>query len=813
MGFSPIGDGPSQYSRQGVPFTGNYNGNGYSISNLYINRPKENYVGLFGYNQGVNVNNMIKVLKSLALVNVNIVGNNFVGAVGGESVYVRLEKCYATGIVSGADYYIGGLVGWCGYASNCYAATKVVCNKPYKGGLGVKIWSASYLTNCYYNSDIYTDSNENGYGTGLSNEEMRDQSSFDTWDFVDESTNGDEDIWAICSEYNNGYPYFARGRITPEISFTSFSVEYNGSSRTINDSPYFTMLPFSNVSNEPSQTLKAASAIGGLKVFYRLANQETEQEWSSVGPVNAGVYDVKLYVEPYSVFLANVLIVEGGMTITKADAVIAFGALEDKSYGDESFELTGTVTGDATIAYASSNTDVATVSGNKVTIVGVGSTTITASAAATSNVNAATDVIQNLIVNKADAVITFNALEDKSYGDESFELTGSVTGDATIAYASSNTDVATVSGNIVTIVGVGSTTITASAAATSNVNAATDVIQNLIVNKADAVITFNALEDKSYGDESFELTGTVTGDATLTYTSSNTDVATVSGNVVTIVGAGSTTITASAAATSNVNAATDVIQNLIVNKADAIITFNALEEKTYGDESFELTGIVTGDATLTYTSSNTDVATVSGNVVTIVGAGSTNITASAIATINYNAAYDVAQGLTVNKAAGNITWSIAGSTIVKAANEESFILEEATTTTSNSINYTSDDPSVATVDLATGEVSLVSVGSAIITATANETNNYNQASAIVIIEVSTPTAVEENKESDISIYPNPASKEIRIDGVDNNTIEIYSITGSKVLSTNNTSIINVSKLPKGAYIVKVGTCIKRLIVK
>ena len=48
------------------------------------------------------------------------------------------------------------------------------------------------------------------------------------------------------------------------------------------------------------------------------------------------------------------------------------------------------------------------------------------------------------------------------------------------------------------------------------------------------------------------------------------------------------------------------------------------------------------------------------------------------------------------------------------------MLEEAITNTGTSIKYTSDNPSVATVYLTTGEVSLVSVGTAIITATANE---------------------------------------------------------------------------------------------
>jgi len=58
---------------------------------------------------------------------------------------------------------------------------------------------------------------------------------------------------------------------------------------------------------------------------------------------------------------------------------------------------------------------------------------------------------------------------------------------------------------------------------------------------------------------------------------------------------------------------------------------------------------------VTYLSSNTAVATIVGNTVTIVGAGSTTITASQASNTNYNAAADVPQPLTVTKAALTIT--------------------------------------------------------------------------------------------------------------------------------------------------------------
>jgi len=51
-GFSPIGISEAQC------FTGTYNGNGYSISNLYINRPDTDIIALFGYTEGAYISNL-----------------------------------------------------------------------------------------------------------------------------------------------------------------------------------------------------------------------------------------------------------------------------------------------------------------------------------------------------------------------------------------------------------------------------------------------------------------------------------------------------------------------------------------------------------------------------------------------------------------------------------------------------------------------------------------------------------------------------------------------------------------------------------
>ncbi len=168
-------------------------------------------------------------------------------------------------------------------------------------------------------------------------------------------------------------------------------------------------------------------------------------------------------------------------SVVKADQTITFGALANKTYGDAPFALTATVSSGLPVSYVSSDPAVATVSGNTLTITGAGSATITASQAGNSSYNAATDVVQTLTVSKASQSITFGALSDRVLGGAPFNLNATSTSSLAVSYVSSNPDVATVSGNTVTLVGVGSTTITALQAGDGNYEVATDVSQTLSV--------------------------------------------------------------------------------------------------------------------------------------------------------------------------------------------------------------------------------------------------------------------------------------------------------------------------------------------
>lgn len=110
LGWEPIGTLEN-------PFTGHYDGNGYSIANLRITRQGEPYVGLFGY-VGAR-GSKETTIKNITLENVTVIGGFATGALAGQiegNQNTRIENSSVNnGIVRG-DAAVGGLVG----ASNSF---------------------------------------------------------------------------------------------------------------------------------------------------------------------------------------------------------------------------------------------------------------------------------------------------------------------------------------------------------------------------------------------------------------------------------------------------------------------------------------------------------------------------------------------------------------------------------------------------------------------------------------------------------------------------------------------------------------------
>ncbi len=99
LGWNPLG------SRQ-TPFTGTFEGlAGKRIEGLQINRPDVNYLGLFSYLESS------AVITNLQLVDLQIVGQDYVGGLAGYS-RAEIDGLQVSGEVTGAGIYVGGLIGF-----------------------------------------------------------------------------------------------------------------------------------------------------------------------------------------------------------------------------------------------------------------------------------------------------------------------------------------------------------------------------------------------------------------------------------------------------------------------------------------------------------------------------------------------------------------------------------------------------------------------------------------------------------------------------------------------------------------------------
>lgn len=64
-------------------------------------------------------------------------------------------------------------------------------------------------------------------------------------------------------------------------------------------------------------------------------------------------------------------------------------------------------------------------------------------------------------------------------------------------------------------------------------------------------------------------------------------------------------------------------------------------------------------------------------------------------------------------------------------------------------------------------------------------------------------SLSNNEVSTLSIYPNPAKTTVTIEGVNATLVEVFSLSGKKVLETYNTNTLNVSNLPTEMYLLKI----------
>jgi hypothetical protein len=254
-GFSPIGRSPNYYY-------GNYNGQGYSIDGLTMNRTTyDDATGMFAYVAG-------GLIQYVYLTNVNIKGGGNSGALVAYLMGGTVQYCYSSGYVEGmydtggligcsdgtgpliqeswssanvygtntvnSIVYIGGFIGQIrSTVKNCYATGNITIasGQSYRGaggfaGFCVNHGGPAIITNCYASGTITGNGTKNGLvgaidasypgtytdcfydatklpsggpGTGKTTAQMKTQATFPAgWNFTS--------VWDINALYNSGYP-------------------------------------------------------------------------------------------------------------------------------------------------------------------------------------------------------------------------------------------------------------------------------------------------------------------------------------------------------------------------------------------------------------------------------------------------------------------------------------------------------------------------------------------------------------------------------------------------------------------------------
>jgi hypothetical protein len=273
-GFQPIGykEAISEEEVIQVPFTGNYNGNNFTITNLHSDISSTDLIqtGLFGYSydaifEGISLNNssastdytltsLFGIIENTSVTHCSANSRTEDGTFGGlafAAINSSIEKSFSTSTISNSEGNSGGLVAVLSNSSiknsyfigsavncnmfggiagnvhnnseieNCYARFSIEGNS--NGGLVAFLRMGTSITNCFWDSETSQINNAVFYNveggdivnsSGLTSEEMQTASPYQDagWNF--------ETIWSIDESTNWGLPFLQESIISSNDHFS-----------------------------------------------------------------------------------------------------------------------------------------------------------------------------------------------------------------------------------------------------------------------------------------------------------------------------------------------------------------------------------------------------------------------------------------------------------------------------------------------------------------------------------------------------------------------------------------------------------------
>ena len=441
-----------------------------------------------------------------------------------------------------------------------------------------------------------------------------------------------------------GTSYNAGDNYTPASNITLYAVYQ--SDANITWSPTTSGTVWTAASLTPDA---APSRSGTGTVSYSIVNAGTTgcTVDSSTGVVSftgAGSCVVRASVAASGDYAADS--VDVTFAIDKATQSVSFGVLSAKTYGDAAFIVTATaVTSGADngnlVSFASGSPEVCSVAGDAatvddatsavVTLLAAGTCEITASQAGTTNHTAATDVTREFTVAKraqADVVltnadtfvwgddITLAATGGSGTGAVSFGVTGGTSGCSVNA-----------STGVVSFTQAGSCEVTAQRAGDANHLAGATESQSITIGRAAQSVAFTSvvpatpLPGGTYSPTATATSGIDVTDDDFSVTAGDGVVCSFSDGVLSFLTTGSCTIAVNQAGDARFSAAARQVQTITVGALNQSVTVVAPSDVDVGGVAFSLDASASSGLAVSVSSTDTDVCTVSGLVVTPIAVG------------------------------------------------------------------------------------------------------------------------------------------------------------------------------------------------
>ena len=353
-GFSPIGNSTTQ-------FTGSYNGQGYTIDSLTISRSGTTSVGLFGYTNPSSSD----TLQNVIMTHVLISGQGVTAALVGYAANTIILNCSSSGAIATTDAKVGGLVGDLVTNSKIvrsFSTASISGSSNAVGGLIGFLEAGCFIQDCYARGSV----TGGGMIGGLV---------------------GSADRATITNCYSTGAVTASniKGGLVGWYSNTMWCTGSFWDTTTSGQS--------SSALGSGKSTAQMKSGMTYVNAGWDLAgesNNGTNDFWRLRSTDNSGypTLDWQGSINGFQYITWN------------------YSTTLSSTYGDPKFALLATVSSGLTPSYASSDTNVAKISGDSVTVRHPGTATITISQPGNGTYEAAANVLVTLNVQKATAPVT-----------------------------------------------------------------------------------------------------------------------------------------------------------------------------------------------------------------------------------------------------------------------------------------------------------------------------------------------------------------------------------------------------------------------